>query len=292
MKLKRGIFVSNKLSQQKEALKINSGITYAVQETVPEVKFGDMRFTPRFENRAMLAKPDWRSLSLEDENILIPVGAVTDFNTVFLGDLPDSLIIQIKRISLLDAKRVEDIYEAFRQNEDIAKELNITLNDFLKSISNHTSYKFHCFGVNYPNLLSVSAKFSHLPKDHAPTEVEYIGLHNDFHGKMSIHKAYTFGNRICINIGKEAREFLFVNLSLIQVYNMIRLKNPEAFTSLTLSNMPQVFFDSFPDYPILKVRLQPYQYYIAPTENCFHDGRTIGNHTLDMTMVFFGHFIG
>ena len=291
MELKKGISVSNKLSQQQEALAINSGVIYAAQETIPEVNFMNMRFTPRFQHGAILAKPDWRPLSLQDQHMLNPKGAVMDFNTVFLGDLPESLIRQFKGINLLDAKRVEDIYQAFRQNEGLAKELNIALNNFLSSISNHTSYKFHCFGVSYPNLLSVSGQFSHLLKNHAPTEVEYIGLHNDFHGKKSIHKAHTFGNRISINIGKEAREFLFGNLSLIQAYNMIRLKKPEVLSSITLSNMPEVFFGLFPDYPILMVRLQPYQYYIAPTENCFHDGRTIGNNTLDMTMVFFGHFM-
>lgn len=291
MELKRGIFVSNKLSQLQEALAINSGVTYAVQETIPEVNFMNMRFTPRFQHTAILAKPDWRSLNLKDQHVLRPKGAITDFNTIFLGDLPEPLIRQFKGINLLNAKRVEDIYQAFRQHEGLARELNTALNNFLNSISNHTSYKFRCFGVSYPNLLSVSAQFSHLPKNHAPTEVEYIGLHNDFHGKMSIHKAHTFGNRISINIGEEAREFLFVNLSLIQAYNMIRSKKPKVLPDIILSNVPEVFFGLFPDYPILKVRLQPYQYYIAPTENCFHDGRTIGNHTLDMTMIFFGHFM-
>jgi hypothetical protein len=290
MILKRGISLINSLRQQSEAVTINSGICYADQESIPEVNFRQLKFTPQFQKGAVLAKSDWRSLTPQDWNTLHPGNNVTDFNTIFLGDLPDSLIQRFKNIPLLESEKVEDIYKTFRRHEGLAKQLNEDLNTFLKSIANDKPFKFRCFGVSFPDLLSVSGEFRHLPKNHAPTDVQYIGFHNDCTVEMSIHTAHRFGNRISINFGREARDFLFVNLSLIQAYNMVKAKSPELLPELNLVSLPKLFFNLFPDYPILKVKLQPYQYYIAPTDNCFHDGRTLGNTEFDMTMIFFGAF--
>ncbi|HEY8931404.1 MAG TPA: hypothetical protein VIM55_19530 [Mucilaginibacter sp.] len=290
MMLKKGIRLINTLRQQREAVAINSGICYAAQETIPEVQFRHITFTPLFQEGAVLPKRDWRSLTETEWTTLNPVSKATDSNNVFLGELPDSLIQRFKSLPLLEAGSIEDIYTIFRKHEDLAKELNNDINAFLTSIADGKPFKFRCFGVSFPNLLSVSGEFSHLPKDHAPTDVRYIGFHNDCTSEMSIHTAYRFGNRISINFGSEAREFLFVNLTLIQAYNMIKAQRPESLSGVTLVTLPNVFFKLFPDYPILKIKLQPYQYYIAPTDNCFHDGRTLGNTSFDMTMIFFGAF--
>jgi hypothetical protein len=290
MLLKRGIRIINSLRQQQEAVTINSGICYAEQVSIPEVNFSEVKFTPQFQKGAVLAKTDWRSLSPKEWNILQPGQEVTDHNTVFLGDLPDSLIQKFKSLPLLECKRVEDIYYAFRKNEGLAKELNDELNTFLNSMANNKPFKFRCFGVSYPNLFSVSGEFRHLPKNHAPTDVRYIGFHNDCTEEMSIHTAHRFGNRISMNFGREAREFLFVNLSLIQAYNMVKAEGLNLISEINLVTLPKLFFEVFPEYPILRIKLEPYQYYIAPTDNCFHDGRTLGNTAFDMTMIFFGTF--
>ncbi|WDF57307.1 hypothetical protein [Mucilaginibacter sp. KACC 22063] len=290
MILRKGIGLINSLKQQQDAIMINSGICYAAQENIPEVSFRKIKFTPQFQEGAILAKSDWCSLSDKDLHILKPGNKITDYNTIFLGDLPDSLIKRFKKLPLHESETVDDIYAIFRKHEVLAKKLNNDLNIFLNTIADNKPYKFRCFGVSFPNLLSVSAKFYHLPKNHAPTDVQYIGFHNDCTTAMSIHTAHRYGNRISINFGREEREFLFVNLSLIQAYNMIKAKNPESLPDVNLVTIPQIFFKLFPNYPILKVKLKPYQYYIAPTDNCFHDGRTLGNKTFDMTMIFFGGF--
>jgi len=290
MLLKKGISIINSLRQQQDAVSINSGICYADQVIIPEVSFSKVKFTPQFQEGAVLAKTDWRPLTPMEWNVLQPGQKVTDYNTVFLGDLPDSLIQKFKGLLLLESEKVEDIYYTFRKNESLAKELNDTLNTFLNSMANNKPFKFRCFGVSFPNLLSVSGEFRRLPKNHAPTDVQYIGFHNDCTEEMSIYTAHRFGNRISINFGREAREFLLVNLSLIQAYNMVKAKSPKSISKTDLVTLPKIFFDLFPDYPILRVKLEPYQYYIAPTDNCFHDGRTLGNTAFDMTMIFFGAF--
>ena len=51
-----------------------------------------------------------------------------------------------------------------------------------------------------------------------------------------------------------------------------------------------MFFKYFPDYPVLKIEQKPYEYYIAPTDNCIHDGATLERRSLDIVMTYLGHF--
>lgn len=291
MILKKGITLVNLLSQKKEAISINSGICHANAENIPEVNFNDVKFTPIFQLGAVLPKSDWQRLTPKELKTLKSDKNVSDSKTIFLGDLPNSLVQKFKNIPLLNSKKVEDIYDTFRIHQDLAKELNEDLNIFLNSISDNKPFDFRCFGVSFPNLLSVSGVFTHLSKNHKPTDVKYFGIHNDCSEEMSIYTTHKYGNRISINFGSQSRDFLFVNLSIIQAFNMIKKKDPNLLSDISLVNIPNKFFSLFPDYPIIKVKLKPYQYYIAPTNNCFHDGSTLGNNSLDMTMIFFGKFL-
>jgi hypothetical protein len=108
---------------------------------------------------------------------------------------------------------------------------------------------------------------------------------------MTIQTAHEFGNRISLNLGKDSRYFLFVNLHMIEVYKMIGERlSPEEFANVDISNVSAYFFKYYPDYPVIRVEQKPYQYYIAATDNCFHDGSTLGNKHLDITMIYFGSF--
>lgn len=59
---------------------------------------------------------------------------------------------------------------------------------------------------------------------------------------------------------------------------------------IEIHNIAKYFFSLYPNYPVIRIAQEPYQYYIAPTDNCFHDGSTLGNKRLDITMVYFGEF--
>ena len=50
------------------------------------------------------------------------------------------------------------------------------------------------------------------------------------------------------------------------------------------------FLKKNPDYPVVRIELKPYQYYIAPTDNFIHDGSTLGNKDFDITIVYVGNF--
>jgi hypothetical protein len=127
-----------------------------------------------------------------------------------------------------------------------------------------------------------------LQPGYQPQDMKYMGMHNDGTQEMRLYTAHKFGNRISINVGEETRSFLFVNLSMIQAANM--LKKKVDVKKINLSNIRSLFFEHFPGYPVIRVRQKPYQYYIAATNNFFHDGSTLGNTMLDINFVYFGSF--
>ena len=169
-------------------------------------------------------------------------------------------------------------------------DLNLSLDKFLNPMAGSKSYKLQCVLTNVPNIETTAHNVFDSVKGHKVEDINYIGIHNDSMRKMSVFTAHKLENRISINIGAEPRYFLFVNLSIIQVYNMLLREAKLPKDEVNLFNLRRLFFEHFPDYPVVRVKLNPYQYYIAPTFNCFHDGATTGNKKLDITIIYFGFF--
>ena len=62
------------------------------------------------------------------------------------------------------------------------------------------------------------------------------------------------------------------------------------YESLDLPGIVDKFFQLYPDYPIIRLRQDPYEGYIAPTDSIIHDGSTVDMKTHDITLNFLGHF--
>ncbi|BAZ40320.1 hypothetical protein NIES4101_62810 [Calothrix sp. NIES-4101] len=118
-----------------------------------------------------------------------------------------------------------------------------------------------------------------------------VGLHLDSWEKAPLKRRHLSKNRVCINIGRETRYFLFINLSLMKMFEMLGLS-----TAINASRyyrgveLPAIFMATFPDYPVVKIALEPDQAYIAPTENIIHDASSLEKQELDMTLTFLGRF--
>jgi hypothetical protein len=119
----------------------------------------------------------------------------------------------------------------------------------------------------------------------------HVGLHLDSWEKAPIRRRHLSSNRICINLGNEPRYFLFINLSLMKMFEMLGFS-----TAVDISHyyrgieLPDKFMRTFPDYPVIKLALAPNQAYIAPTENIIHDASTLDKQELDLSLTFIGKF--
>lgn len=288
MKLRKGISIYNQLPEGFDAVTINSGTVFHTEQPAPVVEYNGYKYRPKYEPEAYVVKRDWRNLDGSEIKLLQANGHRNEYNTVYLGEIPGNLRKDFEQLGLSGSSTREEVMEKLKQNAEATKKLNASITAFLQPLSGNRPFHFHCLGINFPNIEMVACNTTGLPEKYHPKEVQYMGMHNDGTAKMTIHTAHKFGNRISINLGKEPRSFLFVNVSMIQALNMLKTKTD--ISKVNISNIPQIFFKHYPDYPVIRVQQKPYQYYIAATDNCFHDGSTLGTRSLDICFVYFGAF--
>lgn len=289
--MKRQITIHNALPEGLDALAISSGTVHHSKQKAAEVDYMGEKYTPKFTPQAYINKKDWRPLNDEEIACLAPYEDRNDLNTIYLGVIPDELRTCFKTLQLDESLHRKDMFFRLEKNPEAVKKATTLMHNFLLPKSNNEPFRFHCMGVNNPNLELVAANTIMLPQDHVASDRVLIGLHNDGLQEMTIETAHTFENRISINLGKDSRYFLFVNLYLTEAKKMLQeCMSTDEFELVNISNIPKYFFKYFPDYPVIRVEQKPYQYYIAATFNCFHDGSTLGSTHLDVTMVYFGKF--
>jgi hypothetical protein len=121
-----------------------------------------------------------------------------------------------------------------------------------------------------------------------PTTNRFVGLHvDDFHPEQweSRHLA---PNRIAINLGTQDRYFLFVNLPMLHIAQIVGYVRNATASRPGCTLIGRKFLSENPDYPVIKLRLRPGDGYIAPTENMLHDGTTVGMTRLDVSVSLHG----
>ncbi|HET6256479.1 MAG TPA: hypothetical protein VFE32_20560 [Puia sp.] len=290
MELKSGIAVHNQLPEGYESVRINSGVVFHSDQVADNVNYQGLSYRPQYEDAAYVARRDWRRLTAGEIRALRANGKRNDFNTVYAGDIPDTLKEAFSQMGLAESASRDEVFSKFQGSAEKTRSLSGEIGRFLEPMADGREFKFHCIGINFPNIEMVGCNTTKLPAGFKPPEVKYMGMHNDGTAKMTVRTAHRFGNRISINLGKDARSFLFVNLSMIQVLNMLKREAGIEEKDINIGNISGLFFRHFPGYPVIRIIQKPYQYYIAPTDNCFHDGSTLGNTELDITIVYFGFF--
>lgn len=114
---------------------------------------------------------------------------------------------------------------------------------------------------------------------------KYIGLHLDSWDNLTILERHLSTNRICINLSDESRYFLFLNLSISQLLEIVGM-NKNTIPDLLCVE----FMKNNPDYPIIKLEVKPFEAYVAPTENIIHDATTEGMSSDSFSFTFRGRF--
>lgn len=135
-------------------------------------------------------------------------------------------------------------------------------------------------------LLNVAVSPPGLPTSTVELDGLLLGLHVDSWYRMPIETRPTAPNRLCLNLGREPRYFLFWNLPITRMVSLLGTQ-PEAITTRTVTG---AFFKRFPDYPVCRLRIDPGEAYIAPTELLAHDARTWERKTFDICATVLGRF--
>lgn len=280
----------NQSGEDYDCITINSGVMHYTEQDTDKVIYEDLSFFPSYEEDAFTPKRNWRELSDQEIKTLKSTDKRTDSNTIYIGDIPENLKTSLQKLNLENCKNRNEVFRKFMENPEATLEINQATEEFLKSKSDGKPFRFHYLGTNLPNLEVVACDTTVLPSDHTEQDKKYMGIHNDGTKYVSPYALYKSGNRLTINLGKETRSFLFVNLTMTQALNMLKQKMDTQKHQVDIISISKYFFEYFPDYPVIKIDQKPYQYYIAPTDNCFHDGSTLGMKALDIIIVYFGAF--
>jgi len=288
-KLKPGIKIYS--DHNGGTLQINSGVIHHSQQEPNEFIFRGERFLQQYEPEAHLPKRDWRTPDPQEYKIIKGDHKnKKDYNSVFTGELPENIRRLFTELDLGTATSEEEVFDKFRQNKELVDQINIHINEFLQQIS-LAPFRFMSLATNYANSEIVSLNRRTLSEGQSIPDLQFIGVHKDSSKNMTLHTAHRFGNRITFNLGKESRYLLVTNLSMLQAYHMIKREIDLKENDVNNKNITSYFMKLFPDYPMLKIEHKPHHFYIAPTDNCFHDGSTLGSTSLDIVMIYLGKFL-
>ncbi|WP_293133573.1 hypothetical protein [Microcoleus sp. bin38.metabat.b11b12b14.051] len=115
------------------------------------------------------------------------------------------------------------------------------------------------------------------------------GLHTDSWDNLSLDRKHEATNRICVNLGRDSRYFLFVNLTEMDIFEMLGYSD-SPIGKLWTRQLTSEFMQRYPEYPVVKLRIAPGEAYIAPTENMIHDASTADMKHLDVKVMMRGYY--
>lgn len=225
----------------------------------------------------------WLSPTLEELSLLVGKSSPKEnHNGIGIGKISKKLLQTSKSLEF-DLLSTEEEIEQIHKNERYNQYVSEILDYFKDNILNR-------YGLNGP---LVSFRHPHNLKTATTNKYRktYMGLHMDSWDPYSWRERHLARNRICINLGQEMRYFLFVNLTANRIINMIEHEHKTTFESIREQPyLPHVFFETFPKYKVVKLGLEPGEYYIAPTENMIHDSTMIGKRCKDIFLTIWGYF--
>jgi hypothetical protein len=133
------------------------------------------------------------------------------------------------------------------------------------------------------------------PAGHATITVdgltsERIGLHVDNWSEFPAHFRHKAPNRLCVNLGTEPRDFLAVNLPLTKLIRGRGDRQGLEPVRGGLTAIAREFLKRAKCYPVVSVRINPLEGYVAPTENMIHDASTHEKTTRDLVLTILGYF--
>jgi len=115
-----------------------------------------------------------------------------------------------------------------------------------------------------------------------------LGLHVDSHERRPIAERAVCRRLLVGNLSREVRSLLFVNLELEQLKGALPVQGIPRGRFDSATDLARAFLRAFPEYPVLRLLLQPGEAYLAPVQNMVHDGCTLDMRAADWTVRAFG----
>lgn len=271
MKLIKGLSI---LSLKEDSIEINDGSLHHSKMEINNLDFP-------FNENAFVPKNNWRPLKYGETELLRDNNEEFT-NYIRIGKLSENIIKIAKEMNFSKYKERNMVFQQLRKNSHLLELFNDEVHNFVLSLSTkNDDFEFHRLSVIPSGRYVTSINLNN-------ETFEFLGLHIDHSTHFTIENADLSRNRICINLSEEDRYLYFINLSLKQIKKL--LTENYGVKDISLENITEFYFKYLSDYPVLRLRQKPYEYYIAPTDNCLHDGSTMNNKFLDITLTYLGYF--
>ena len=278
--------------------RLKSGIKIAIDNDLPTVdRFslsdGSIEISPdlypQYSHPAFIPKLPWReSTAVESESLINATDIRERSETIAIVKFPETAISSLQ--SLIT-------WGETQYGESVTATEIIAHPDYLSARSQTQEYILSKYAlapaIDCRELIRCNVD---LPTS-TINAIEYLpaklfaGLHLDSWDYLPFRRRHLARNRICINLGREARYFLLINLTLKQIFSELNLVDPDdIYQDYRGVRLPNKFLQAFPDYPVVKLAIYPGEAYIAPTENFIHDATSIGKTLPDWNMTFLGNF--
>jgi hypothetical protein len=229
---------------------------------------------PNYLPNSFLPQTDWRPLTLAELAQLTNRPDRWDLGKqVGIVQIPDAIAQPFRQIDIQQAALHPDYQSAIQELTAYLQRYSLYESE-IKPLGMHTSA---------PGLVTTTMdRVRYLPQK------PFVGLHLDSWENAPLRRRHLSNNRICINLGERDRYFLLINLSLSKIFDLLELSDISRYYRGT--QLPALFMQHFPNYPVVKIALAPNDAYIAPTENMIHDASTLDKQEMDLSLTCLGKF--
>jgi hypothetical protein len=273
MKLIEGIKLDIKETHDNHNVMINSGVNSEYNVVYQDLEYLDIAYTPI---------DDWNELDAHNKNLLFKNAEnQKHYNKIIIRNIPENIKKILLDLKINESTERDEVFKKFAENPEVTLKIESEITNYLSKYSDNNDFKLYKILVLYPNRKTTALI-------NFEDGIKYLGMHYDSCTTFEIETAIESKNRFCLNLGKEDRELYVINLSLTQIKNLILEKNSDEI--IILDNLTPLFFKYYPNYPVLKLKIKPFQYYIAPTDNCIHEGTTLRKKEIDISITYLGYF--
>ena len=223
---------------------------------------------------AFVPNKPWRTPNPQEQDLLYTKTHIEDRNQIVcITSIPQILLEELRQAAIKFHKNKPSAKEISEMNQNFSSK---HLNEYLLKLT-RKEYKQFGFLINEPDKITTT-----LDRD----KKKRIGLHLDNWDHMALEDKHMARNRISMNVGYVDRYLLFFNLTVQKMHEILCENN--LLIQDPIGSLGDIFMESFPEYPIIKIRISPGEAYIAPTENMIHDGCTLGTNSTDVSFVVMG----
>lgn len=233
-----------------------------------------------YREGAILPREPWRPLTAEESQPTWTEQFVPIANsTIALLKIPEALYQPFVEMGTAELETAER-YNQLRKTEPFRNAV-MELLSYLEEFRQHEGAFEIAAVLTQPGLPCVTLD---------RTVDKYVGLHFDDWDHLYLSSRGLGQNRILVNLGREAREFMVINLPVSDLVAAVREGGGEIGDHHSeWRDLVQKFCQMYPNYPVLKIKVEPGEAYIAPTENLIHDGTTLGRTAPDVNLQVRGY---